>query len=256
MAIKRRHNTNLAYGFHAVEAVIRQSCEQVVEVIIARQRTDQRTKNIIAVLNKAKVSFRFSNKEEADITSDGVNNQGIVAVLKVQSPIKGEKLERVLQGITHGLVLVLDHIQDPHNLGACIRSAECAGVDAVIVPRDGASPVNDTVRKVASGAVENVSIVSVTNLVQTLKKLQQLEYWIIGATDQGDMTLYDCDFTGNIALVMGSEGKGLRRLTAQHCDYLARIPMQGAVSSLNASVATGIFLFEARRQRRVVRKRK
>ena len=223
--------------------------EKVVEVIIDRQRTDQRTKNIVALLEKSKVSFRFSNHEEPKITSDGVNNQGIVAILKDRSPAKGEKLEIILHGLTQGLVLVLDHIQDPHNLGACLRSAACAGVDAVIMPREGASPVNDTVRKVASGAVENVNIVYVANVAQTLKKLQQLEYWIIGAADQGNMTLYDCDFTGNIAIVMGAEGKGLRRLTTEHCDYLARIPMLGAVSSLNVSVAAGVFLFEAMRQK-------
>ncbi len=251
MAIRRHQNPNMAYGFHAVEAVVRQNHAQVVEVIINRQRTDQRTKNIVAVLEKANVSFRFSNKEEPEITSDGINNQGIVAILKARLPAKGAKLETVLQGVTQGLVLVLDHIQDPHNLGACLRSAECAGVDAVIVPRDGASPVNETVRKVASGAVENVNIIQVTNLAQTLKELQRLEYWIIGAVDQGDMTLYECDFTGNIAIVMGAESEGLRKLTTKYCDYLARIPMLGGVSSLNVSVATGVFLFEARRQRRV-----
>ncbi len=228
---------------------MKRNCEKVVEVIIDRQRTDQRTKNIVALLEKSKVSFRFANREEPKITDDGVNNQGIVAILKAQAPAKGEKLEVILNGLTQGLVLVLDHIQDPHNLGACLRSAECVGVDAVIIPREGASPVNATVRKVASGAVENVNIVYVANVAQTLKKLQQLEYWIIGAADQANMTLYDCDFTGNVAIVMGAEGKGLRRLTAQHCDYLARIPMLGAVSSLNVSVATGVFLFEAMRQK-------
>lgn len=250
MAIKGHQNTNTAYGFHAVEAIVRENHKKIIEIIIDRQRTDQRTKNIVAMLEKAKVPFRFSNKEEQDITDEGINNQGIVAILKAL-PAKNEKLENLLQGITQGLVLVLDHIQDPHNLGACLRSAECAGVDAVIVPRDGASPVNETVRKVASGAVENVNIVRVTNLAQTLKKLQQLEYWIIGAVDQGNMTLYDCDFTGNIAIVMGSEGTGLRRLTAEYCDYLVQIPMLGSVSSLNVSVATGVFLFEARRQRQI-----
>lgn len=250
MAIKRHQRSNTAYGFHAVEAVVKHNREQVVEVVIDRQRADRRTKNIMTLLKEANVSFRFASQEEPILTDDGLNNQGIIAVLKEQQPsAKGEKLETILEGLTQGLVLVLDHIQDPHNLGACLRSAECAGVDAVIIPRRGASPINDTVRKVASGAAENVNIVCVANLVQTLKKLQQLKYWIIGATDQGNMTLYDCDFTGNIAIVMGAEGSGLRRLTTEHCDYLASIPMQGAVSSLNVSVATGVFLFEAMRQK-------
>ncbi len=252
MSIKRhQQNTNRAYGFHAVEAMVKQNREKVLEVIIDRRRTNHRMKDIVVMLEKAKIPFRFSNQEDPEMSRDGINNQGIMAILKAQLPARGTKLEVVLAGLTRGLVLVLDHIQDPHNLGACLRSAECAGVDAVIVPRDATSPVNDTVRKVASGAVEHVNIVHVTNLAQTLKKLQQLQYWIIGAADQGNMTLYDCDFSGNIAIVMGAEGKGLRRLTTEHCDYLAKIPMQGALSSLNVSVATGVFLFEARRQRQL-----
>ena len=251
MATKRRHqSSNRAFGYHAVEAIIARKPEQIIEVVIDRSKSGQRTRNIVSLLEKQGVPFRFSNKEEVDITSDGDNQQGIVAVLKNENQLKGRKLESVVSDISPpGLILVLDHVQDPHNLGACLRTAECAGVDAVILPRDGASPVNATVRKVASGATENIEIVSVTNLAQTLKKLQKLEYWIVGTTDQGDTTVYDCDFTGNVVIVMGSEGSGLRRLTMENCDYLARIPMSGAVSSLNISVATGVFLFEAARQR-------
>jgi 23S rRNA (guanosine2251-2'-O)-methyltransferase len=219
-------------------------------VVIDRDKSRKRTRNIVALLEKQNVRFRFSNREEADITSDGENQQGIVAILKADENLKARKLESILEDVTPpGLILVLDHVQDPHNLGACLRTADCAGVDVVILPRDGASPVNATVRKVASGATENINIVSVTNLAQTLKKLQQLEYWIIGTTDQGDTSVYDCDFAGNIVVVMGSEGSGLRRLTMENCDYLASIPMRGSVSSLNISVATGVFLFEAARQR-------
>jgi len=251
MAANRRpRNSNRAYGFHAVEAIISRKPEQIIEVVIDRSKSGQRTRTIVSLLEKQGVPFRFSNREEVDITSDGDNQQGVVAVLKNENQLKGRKLESIVNDISPpGLILVLDHVQDPHNLGACLRTAECAGVDAVILPRDGASPVNATVRKVASGATENIEIVSVTNLAQTLKKLQQLEYWIVGTTDQGDMTVYDCDFTGNVVIVMGSEGSGLRRLTMENCDYLARIPMSGSVSSLNISVATGVFLFEAARQR-------
>jgi 23S rRNA (guanosine2251-2'-O)-methyltransferase len=251
MAAKRRNQVaNRAYGFHAVEAVVARRPEQVIEVIIDRDKSRQRTRNIVALLEKQNVPFRFSNREETDITCDGGNQQGIVAILKPDEHLKSRKLESILEGVSPpGLILVLDHVQDPHNLGACLRTAECAGVDVVILPRDGASPVNATVRKVASGATENINIVSVTNLAQTLKKFQQLGYWIIGTTDQGVISVYDCDFTGNIVVVMGSEGSGLRRLTMENCDYLARIPMSGSVSSLNISVATGVFLFEAARQR-------
>ncbi len=244
--------SNIAYGFHAVESIVKRRPDQITEVVVDRRRTDHRIKNLLSLLEDQKVTFRFASRDEWDVTSDGVNHQGVVAVLMSVAPVKRGKLENLLSTLTrNGLILVLDHIQDPHNLGACLRTAECAGVDAVILPRDSASPVNDTVRKVASGAAESVNIIHVANLAQTLKKLQQHAYWIIGAADQGNTTLYDCDFTGNIAVVMGAEGKGLRRLTMEHCDYLARIPVQGAVSSLNVSVATGIFLFEAIRQRGV-----
>jgi len=251
---RKNHNPklNIAHGFHAVESVVKRNPDQVLEVIIDRQRSDHRTRSLVGLLEDQKVAFRFAGRDEPDLTSEGVNHQGIVAVLKAETVAKTGSLEDLLsQTIQNGLILVLDHIQDPHNLGACLRTAECAGVDAVIVPRDGASPVNDTVRKVASGAAESINIIHVTNLAQTLKKLQQHAYWVIGAADQGNTTVYDCDFTGNIVVVMGAEGKGLRRLTMEHCDYLAKIPMQGDVSSLNVSVATGVILFEAARQRTV-----
>ena len=144
---------------------------------------------------------------------------------------------------------MLDQIQDPHNLGACLRTAECAGVDAVILPRDGACRINQTVHKVSSGAVGHLDIFHVPNLVNTLDKLQNSGFWVYGATDKGAVSLNQCEYTGKVVVVMGAEGKGLRRLTREKCDYLVNIPMSGNVSSLNVSVATGIFLFEVIRQR-------
>ena len=147
------------------------------------------------------------------------------------------------------LILVLDGITDPHNLGACLRTADAAGVHAVVVPKDNSASLNDTARKVASGAAETVPLIVVTNLARTLKKLQQLGVWLSGAAGEAAENLYDTDLTGPRAIVMGAEGSGMRRLTRETCDQLISIPMRGSVSSLNVSVATGVVLFEVMRQR-------
>ncbi|MDH5473426.1 MAG: 23S rRNA (guanosine(2251)-2'-O)-methyltransferase RlmB, partial [Gammaproteobacteria bacterium] len=147
------------------------------------------------------------------------------------------------------LLLILDGIQDPHNLGACLRSADAAGVDAVIAPKDRATGLTPTVRKVACGAAESVPFIQVTNLARTLKQLKDAEVWIIGAAGEADTVIYDANLTGKLAIVMGAEEKGLRRLTRENCDLLVKLPMAGQVESLNVSVATGVCLFEAVRQR-------
>ena len=151
--------------------------------------------------------------------------------------------------MTPALLLVLDEVTDPHNLGACLRTADAAGVHAVIVPKDRSAQLNMTARKVACGAAETIPFVAVTNLSRTLESLQERGIWIAGAAGEAQSTLYEIDLRVPIAIVMGSEGKGLRRLTREHCDYLMSIPMAGALSSLNVSVATGLCLFEAVRQR-------
>ena len=155
-----------------------------------------------------------------------------------------------LEALTEpAFLLVLDGVQDPHNLGACLRTADAAGVHAVIMPQDRAVGITPVVHKVACGAVESVPIFTVTNLARTLRQLRDAGIWIYGASDAADEELYGCDLQGPIALVLGSEGKGLRRLTREHCDHLLAIPMAGQVESLNVSVAAGVLLFEARRQR-------
>ena len=159
-------------------------------------------------------------------------------------------LETLLeQQETPALLLVLDGVTDPHNLGACIRTADAAGVLAVIVPKDKSATLNATVRKVACGAAEVMPLVSVTNLARTLEKLRQQGFWVVGTAGEAEQTLYQQDLTVNKVLVMGAEGKGMRRLTREHCDFLVKLPMAGSVSSLNVSVATGVCLFEAQRQR-------
>ena len=146
-------------------------------------------------------------------------------------------------------MLVLDCIQDPHNLGACLRTADAAGVSAVILPKDKSAPISETVRRVACGGAENVPVVRVTNLARAMEKLKELGLWLIGTADEAAQSLYDMDMKGPTGIVMGAEGQGMRRLTGEHCDFLVRIPMSGAVECLNVSVATGVCLFEAVRQR-------
>jgi len=162
-----------------------------------------------------------------------------------------EELYGLLEANPHALVLVLDEVTDPHNLGACLRSANAAGALAIVTPKHHSAPVTDTVRRIACGAAELTPVVQVTNLARTLRQLQEIGFWLVAADEDGDRLLYDVDLTGKIGIVMGAEGKGLRRLTKETCDFLVRIPMNGEVECLNVSVATGICLFEAVRQRSV-----
>ena len=160
-----------------------------------------------------------------------------------------DDFEKLLEGKTDPLVLILDCVQDPHNLGACLRTADAAGCALVVIPRDKSSPVTDTVRRVSCGGAENVPIARVTNLARAMERLQKLGVWLVGTADEGKKSIYEMDLKGAIGIVMGAEGEGMRRLTGEKCDFLARIPMQGTVACLNVSVATGVCLFEAVRQR-------
>ncbi len=159
-------------------------------------------------------------------------------------------LESLIQAHPNPLVLILDCVQDPHNLGACLRTADAAGVAAVILPKDKSAPITETVHRVSCGGSENVPIVRVTNLARAMDKLKELGVWLIGTADEVSQSIYDIDLKGPIGIVMGAEGSGMRRLTGEHCDFLATIPMAGKVECLNVSVATGVCLFEAVRQRR------
>jgi 23S rRNA (guanosine2251-2'-O)-methyltransferase len=185
-----------------------------------------------------------------DAWVDGVH-QGVVAEVS-PSQVWGDAMLDELLDRTEGapLLLVLDGVTDPHNLGACLRTADAAGALAVIIPKDKSATLNATVRKVACGAAEVIPLVAVTNLARTLEKLQQRGLWVVGTAGEAEQEIYDQDLSGPIVLVMGAEGKGMRRLTREHCDFLVRLPMAGSVSSLNVSVATGVCLFEALRQRR------
>lgn len=242
---------DIVYGLHAVSAVLRHHPDSIQELLVLQGRHDARMESLLDQAEQLGIPARPVERRELDDAAPG-QHQGIVALCR---PLKLEKseafLDQLLQKLDHPpFLLVLDGVTDPHNLGACLRSAEAAGVDAVIVPRDKSALMGPVVRKVACGAAEIVPFVVVTNLARCLKSLQQAGVWVMGAAGEATQSLYATDLKGPLALVMGAEGSGLRRLTREHCDILFSIPMAGEVSSLNVSVSAGICLFEAVRQRR------
>lgn len=238
------------YGVHAVEALLRHHPRRVKRLWVAEGRQDPRIQALLGLAEEHRVPIGQRERRELDEWAEGVH-QGVVAEVS-PSQVWGENLldELLERGEGTPLLLALDGVTDPHNLGACLRTADAAGVQAVIVPKDKSATLNATVRKVACGAAEVIPLVAVTNLSRTLEKLQKKGLWVVGTAGEADKELYDLDLTGPTVLVMGAEGKGMRRLTREHCDFLARLPMAGSVSSLNVSVATGVCLFEALRQRR------
>jgi len=237
------------YGVHAVEALLRHHPKRVKQIWLAEGRSEPRVQTLVELANENRVAVGQAERREMDAWVEGVH-QGVVAEVS-PSQVWGEAMLDELLDRTEGapLLLVLDGVTDPHNLGACLRSADAAGALAVIVPKDKSATLTPVVRKVACGAAEVIPLVAVTNLARTLEKLQQRGLWIVGTAGEAEVSIYDQDLTGPTILIMGAEGKGMRRLTREHCDYLVKLPMAGSVSSLNVSVATGVCLFEAMRQR-------
>ena len=241
-----------AYGIHAVDVLLRRSPERIISLSIQSDRNDKRIQGLLSLAQNQGVAVDRVTKADLDeMVSE--RHQGVVAVIKRRQADGGvaeRDLSSYLKGIDCPLVLVLDGVTDPHNLGACLRSADAAGVAAVIVPKDNSAELNAVARKVASGAADVIPLVRVTNLARTLRSLKELGIWIVGTTGEADTLVYDQDLSIPTALVMGAEGPGMRRLTTEACDFLVKLPMAGDVSSLNVSVATGICLFEVVRQRR------
>lgn len=241
-----------AYGIHAVDVILRRSPERIISLSIQSDRNDKRIQGLLSLAQNQGVAVDRVTKADLDeMVSE--RHQGVVVVIKPRQADGGvteRDLSSYLKGIDCPLVLVLDGVTDPHNLGACLRSADAAGVAAVIVPKDNSAELNAVARKVASGAADVIPLVRVTNLARTLRSLKELGIWIVGTTGEADTLVYDQDLSIPTALVMGAEGLGMRRLTTEACDFLVKLPMAGDVSSLNVSVATGICLFEAVRQRR------
>lgn len=236
------------YGFHAVGVRLKIAPQSVREVYVDPSRRDARMKQFLARAHEAGVRLVEADGPRLARLSGGAGHQGVVALVQ---PIEAARsLDDLLDGLDEApLLLVLDGVTDPHNLGACLRVADGAGAHAVIAPRDHAAGINATVAKVASGAAETVPYFMVTNLARTLNELKERGIWVVGTAGEAAKTLYGADLAGPTALVLGAEGPGLRQLTRKTCDLLVRIPMAGAVESLNVSVAAGVCLYEARRQR-------
>ncbi len=238
------------FGVHAVGSLLQNQSERVQYLCVTRERQDKKIEAILQLARKKNIRIEQVSRQELDKMSGDANHQGVIAFCEKARNYSEEDLENLLQNLSQPpFILVLDGVQDPHNLGACLRSADAAGVNVVIAPKDKAVSITSVVSKVASGAAESIPFVQVTNLARTLEKLKELGIWLYGAAGEADQSLYQVDLSGPVAIVMGAEGSGLRRLTKDCCDLLLKIPMFGSVSSLNVSVATGIFLFEVVRQR-------
>ena len=246
--------SDTAYGYHAVESLIRKEPRRVAALHVQADRQDKRMQALCELSRNQGVSVLYCSKSELDALVNG-RHQGVVAVLDQAAGAEDgglmseADLSEHLSKVTAPLILILDGVTDPHNLGACLRSADAAGVTAVIFPKDKSADVNDVARKVASGAAETVPWVRVTNLARTIESLKQAGVWVIGTDGDAEESLYEQDLSGPCAMVLGSEGAGMRRLTRDLCDFVVKLPMAGSVSSLNVSVAAGVCLFEAVRQR-------
>lgn len=238
----------IAKGFHAIQVLLKTNPQRFKRLLAAKGRKDQRMQKLLAIAERQGVVVDWVEKEELDELCEE-NHQGLVAILNPGKQFTEKDIESIVQSASGTpLILVLDGVTDPHNLGACLRTADAAGVDALIVPKDNSASLNDVARKVASGAAETVPLIAVTNLARCLAKLQELGLWITGTAGEATTTVYQADLRGPRVIVMGAEGKGMRRLTRESCDELVKIPMHGEVSSLNVSVATGVILFEVCRQ--------
>jgi len=235
-------------GFHAVTSRLRQRPETVTEIYVDAERNDGRAKDLRELAKRLNVRVIPVDMKRLDGMAGGVRHQGVVA--QAQPLNMPQFIEDVLEGIEEPpLLLILDGVQDPHNLGACLRVADGAGAHAVIAPKDRSVGLTTAAIKVASGAAESVPYIVVTNLARTMRDLKDKGIWLIGADDSAKESLYKAKLDGALAMVLGAEGEGLRRLTKESCDLLVSIPMFGSVDSLNVSVASGVCLYEARRRR-------
>lgn len=241
--------TNL-FGIHAVQAALEHSPQKIRKAMIDGQRLDARLKPVLDELAALGVHPEKVERKKLDRLADGKNHQGIVVAVELPPMFDEDKLKRDVENLEETpFYLVLDQVQDPHNLGACLRTADAVGVHGIIVTKDNAAGITPTVCKVASGAAETVPVYQVTNLARTLRWLKEQNIWVMGAAGEAEQTVYQLKLDMPLALVMGAEGSGMRHLTRQHCDFLVKIPMIGQVESLNVSVAAGVMLYEVFRQK-------
>lgn len=238
------------FGIHAVQAALDYSPQKIGKAWIDTQRQDKHLMQVIDDLLSLGIQPEKTDRKKLDRFAEGKNHQGIVIEVEMPAELSENDLKQAVETLSGtALLLVLDNVQDPHNLGACLRTADATGVQGVIITKDNATGITPTVCKVASGAAETVPVYQVTNLSRTLRWLKDQGIWIMGAAGAAAQTVYQADLTMPLAVVVGAEGKGIRRLTQEQCDFLVKLPMLGQVESLNLSVATGVLLYEAVRQR-------
>lgn len=243
---------SIVFGLHAVQALLSTQSDRVQRLVVLKERHDNKMQRLIEIAKEQRISIEYLSRAELDRMAGEENHQGVIAVCQQAKSYSEHDLADILDNLNEpAFLLILDGVQDPHNLGACLRSADAAGVHAVIAPKDKSVGLTPTVAKVASGAAEVVSFIQVTNLARTLEFLKARNIWVYGAAGEAETSLFQAKLSGSVAVVLGAEGAGLRRLTRELCDVLLKIPMQGSVSSLNVSVATGVFLFEVVRQRQL-----
>ncbi|WP_419205021.1 23S rRNA (guanosine(2251)-2'-O)-methyltransferase RlmB [Photobacterium leiognathi] len=242
-------SNEMIFGIHAVKAVLASDPARFIEVFVLKGRQDERLMPVINELQMLGITIQEAGRKALDDKVKGASHQGIVARVRPGKQYNENDLDDLLAGKENPLLLILDGVTDPHNLGACLRNADAAGAIAVVVPKDRSAQLNATASKVACGAAEIVPLVRVTNLARTMRALQEKGVWIVGTAGEATHDIYHSKLTGPLGIVMGAEGEGMRRLTRETCDDLIKIPMAGSVSSLNVSVASGICLFEAVRQR-------
>ena len=238
-----------AYGIHACHAILKNPLRQI-EKMLVRQGEEKRYQILMDLAKHRQIAVKILSSQQMNEQFPDIVHQGVVIWCKPLPTLVEADIPRLLKGLDHpALILVLDGVTDPHNLGACLRTADACGVDMVIIPKDKSAGLSSVVAKVSSGASENIPLVRVTNLARAIESLQNLGVWVFGACGEASQSLYQMDGIGATALVLGAEGDGLRRLTREKCDGLYSIPMMGSVSSLNVSVAAGVSLYEIRRQR-------
>ena len=238
------------FGFHSIEAMLNSNPELILNVFVQNSRRDRRMQNLLTKLDIQKINYLSTDKNTLDRLAKAELHHGVLAEIALPSlPGQDKLIEHIKHSSINPLILILDSIQDPRNLGACLRSANAAGVDCVVANKDRSAPINALVHKTSAGAINQTKIFQVTNLARTIRELQKNGIWVLGLDGLSHNSLYEANLCEPIAIVMGSEGKGLRKLIKTSCDELVSIPMIGSVGSLNVSVATGIALFESRRQR-------
>ena len=238
------------FGFHNIESLLNTRPESILKVLIQNNRNDKRISNLKKALSTQKIPFTMTDKVTLDNVSKGETHQGVISEVILPKLLNEESLLNSINDIKQQpLILILDSIQDPRNMGACLRSANAAGVKHVVINKDGSSPISAIVHKTSAGALNSLNLYHVTNLTRTIKEIQNRGFWVIGLDGNTQTSIYDVNLTGSIAIVAGSEGKGIRQLIKKTCDQIVSIPMSGNIESLNVSVATAISLFETKRQR-------